>query len=199
MNYRNIAALTTVAFASTAFGGFNALINEFHYDNASGDVGEFIEIVTGQNVAAMDLNVHLYNGNGGAEYNLFNVAADFVDHGILADGFHYYSITLPSNGIQNGAPDGIALSMAGIGLEFLSYEGDFAGVGGIFDGVMSTDIGASEGSGNLIGSSIQRQGFGSGWLTTDGTNTQGMMNVPAPAAMALLGLAGIASRRRRRA
>ncbi|HEX9601346.1 MAG TPA: hypothetical protein VF985_07650, partial [Mariniflexile sp.] len=41
-------------------------INEFHYDNASGDVNEFIEVVA--NFDASAYQVVLYNGSGGITY-----------------------------------------------------------------------------------------------------------------------------------
>jgi len=54
----------------------------------------------------------------------------------------YYS--MPISGIQNGAPDGLALIFQGMVCEFLSYEGDFVATSGAASGVMSTDIGAAQ-------------------------------------------------------
>ena len=84
----------------------NAFINEFHYDNASTDTGEFIEIA---GIAGLDLTgwqVVLYNGNGGAPYDTINLSGTLTDAGA---GFGFETLTFPSNGIQNGSPDGIAL------------------------------------------------------------------------------------------
>ena len=194
-----ISALAVTGIAAPAFAGLTTgVINEFHYDNQGGDVGEFIEIVIDSSLLAGDFDVVLYNGSNGGQYNSYNLANDFVDHGVLGDGFQYFSISLPTNGLQNGSPDGIGLAYQGAPLEFLSYEGAFSANGGIFDGENSTDINALETSGTPIGSSLQRIGFGDNWGLTEGFNSQGAINnIPAPSALALLGLAGIAGRRRR--
>ncbi|MCB0465214.1 MAG: hypothetical protein KDC78_06000, partial [Aequorivita sp.] len=45
-------------------------------------------------------------------------------------------------------------------IQFLSYEGSFTAVDGIANGLTSTDIGVSEGSGTPIGESLQLSGTG---------------------------------------
>ncbi|MEJ6402972.1 ExeM/NucH family extracellular endonuclease [Yoonia sp. 2307UL14-13] len=150
-------------------------INEFHYDNAGGDVGEFIEIRTNASADASGLMVELHNGSNGSVYNTLNIA----DATQTTDGtFDYYVFELPANGLQNGAPDGIALSNAGALIEFLSYEGTFDAVGGVADGTTSTDIGVSENSGTEIGDSLQRNDDGT-WREAE-PNTSGAANIPAP-------------------
>ena len=132
-------------------------INEIHYDNAGTDEGEFIEVRVTAGADASGLVVELYNGNNGAVYDTLPLA------GITpaSDGtYDYYVIELPSNGIQNGSPDGMALSDNGTLIEFLSYEGTFDGVGGAADGVTSVDIGVSETSSTEIGLSLQRNDDG---------------------------------------
>ena len=60
-------------------------------------------------------------------------------------------VDYPSNGIQNGSPDGIALvDASGAVMQFLSYEGTLTAVGGPADGLTSTDIGVSEGGGDCL-------------------------------------------------
>lgn len=211
MRTRNAALVgSLVVGLATGMANADALLNEFHYDNASSDVGEFIEVVLTGATAAADVDVYLYNGSDNEVYtsggvptpgfDLFNLAIDFTDHGVLGDGNHYYSLMLPSNGLQNGSPDGIAVTIGGVVNEFWSYEGTMTGSGSVADGILSTDVGASEPSSAPIGSSIQRDGLGASWAYTEGTNTKGDINViPAPGALALLGLAALAGRRRRRA
>ncbi|MCB0636926.1 MAG: hypothetical protein KDC54_09940, partial [Lewinella sp.] len=132
-------------------------INEIHYDNVGGDVGEFVEIA---GPAGTDLNgysVVLYTGSNGTTYNTFNLGGVLND---LGAGFGAYVITTPSNGIQNGPPDGVALIGPGGVIEFLSYEGSFTAVNGPAAGITSTDIGVSESSSTPIGESLQRTGTG---------------------------------------
>ncbi len=152
-----------------------ARINEFHYDNAGGDVGEFIEIRVNAGGDASTLAVELYNGSNGSVYNTLSLPAAPVS----SDGtYDYYVINLPANGLQNGSPDGIALSNDGALIEFLSYEGTLSGVGGAANGVTSTDIGVAENGGTDIGDSLQRNDDGT-WDEA-ATNTSGAANIPVP-------------------
>jgi hypothetical protein len=127
-------------------------INEFHYDNASTDVGEFIEIAntTGQDLTGW--SVVLYNGSNGLAYDTIP----------LSGTGQFQTLTFPSNGIQNGSPDGIALVDAGNALvQFLSYEGDFTANDGPAAGLASTDIGVTETGSTPVGDSLQLTGAGS--------------------------------------
>jgi VCBS repeat-containing protein len=147
-------------------------INEFHYDNAGTDTGEFIEIRVNAGADASGVSVDLVNGNNGGVYNTLDLSGAVV----TSDGnYDYYVLNLPSNGLQNGAPDGIALGLDGALHEFLTYEGTIVGVGGLADGVMSTDIGTAETGSTPIGGAVQRSGDGGSWAATDG-NTAGAEN-----------------------
>jgi len=138
-------------------------IDELHYDNVGADVGEAVEIVGAAGTDVTGWTITLYNGSSSslAPYG----SAAFT--GALTDqvgGVGTAVLTLDDfgvSGIQNGAPDGLALSDAtGALVEFLSYEGAFTAVGGPADGVASTDIGVAEGSSTPIGTSLQRQADG---------------------------------------
>jgi DNA/RNA endonuclease G (NUC1) len=135
-------------------------ISEIHYDNTGTDVGEAIEI---SGPAGSDLtgwSVVLYNGSGGAPYSTTNLTGSIPT---TCDPRGVVVINYPLNGIQNGSPDGVALVTAGGAVvEFLSYEGAFAAVGGPAGGMTSTDIGASETGSEPLGLSLQRNGAG-GW------------------------------------
>lgn len=116
-------------------------INEFHYDNIGTDTNEFVEIA---GPAGTDLSGHqivLYNGANGTVYNTLNLSGSIPDEGA---GFGAIAFNYPSNGIQNGSPDGIALVANSTLVEFISYEGTFTGSGGPADGVLSVDVGVAE-------------------------------------------------------
>ncbi len=148
----------------------DARINEIHYDNDGSDVGEFVEIRTNTGADVSDMVLELYNGNNGEVYNSSTLSAITP----TTDGtYDYYVVSI--SGIQNGAPDGVALSNANVVTEFLSYEGIFTATNGIANGVTSTDIGVSETSSTSVGFSLQRQEDGSWCEPMD--DTPGVANV----------------------
>lgn len=133
-------------------------INELHYDNTGADVGEFIEVAGTAGINLTGWTLVLYNGTGGAPYATINLTGTIDDEGA---GFGALSFAGPSGGIQNGAPDGVALvDAAGNVVEFLSYEGSFVAVGGPANGLTSTNIGVAENGTEAIGLSLQRTGTG---------------------------------------
>lgn len=133
-------------------------INEIHYDNVGTDIGEAIEIAGPAGTDLTGWSIVLYNGSGGAVYDTVNLSGIIPDQ---QNGFGTVSISFPTNGIQNGAPDGIALvDSNGAVIQFLSYEGIFTAVGGPADGLTSKDIGVSESSSTTVGFSLQLTGTG---------------------------------------
>lgn len=171
-------------------GGTTVFINEFHYDNASTDVNEFIEIAgpAGTNLAGW--SVVLYNGNGGAVYNTIALSGTLAND---SNGYGFSVLSFPSNGIQNGAPDGIALANGTTLIQFLSYEGSFTAVGGVADGYTSTNIGVTESSSTLSTESLYLTGTGSQYSdftwtgpaasTSGSVNTGQTFSAPANAAI----------------
>ena len=134
-------------------------INEIHYDNAGGDVNEGIEVAGPAGTDLSNFKLVLYNGNGGAPYNTVALSGTLANQ---QAGFG--TAFFPISGVQNGGPDGVALATADDQLiQFLSYEGDFAGVGGVADGVTSEDIGVAEASSTTVGFSLQLTGEGSAY------------------------------------
>ncbi|MBB4659608.1 ExeM/NucH family extracellular endonuclease [Parvularcula dongshanensis] len=143
-----------------------ARINEFHYDNAGGDVGEFVEVRTAAGADVSGLVLELVNGNDGGVYAALTAAGASV----TSDGaYDYYVFALPTNGLQNGSPDGLALSDGGQLVEFLSYEGSFEATEGAAAGVTSTDIGVFEPGDTSVGFSLQRNEDGSWDAPRDAT------------------------------
>ena len=157
----------------------NVFINEFHYDNASTDISEFIEIA---GVAGTDLtgwSIELYNGSNGTLYDTRSLDGTVIPD--LANGFGTIVENYPTNGIQNGAPDGIALVNNGTVVQFLSYEGSFTATNGSANGLTSTDIGVAESGSTPAGFSLQLTGTGTVfedfvWTAPD-DDTPGVVNI----------------------
>jgi predicted extracellular nuclease len=136
-------------------------INEIHYDNSGTDIGEAIEIAGPAGADLTGWSIVLYNGSSSvlAPYDSRTLSGNIDD---LGSGFGVVVENYPTNGIQNGGPDGMALVDAGGDVvQFLSYEGSFTAVGGPADGLTSTDIGVSESSSTPAGFSLQLVGSGS--------------------------------------
>src|SRR5215468_12575357 len=158
-----IAAAVAAASCGTEPGGLASVTQqvsavpairfaEIHYDNVGTDVGEAIEVSGPAGADVTGWQVILYNGNGGASYDTKPLSgpipATCGARGVVV-------ITYPTNGIQNGSPDGMALvDPGGVVVEFLSYEGTFTAVGGPANGMLSVDIGASQAGTEPIGSSL---------------------------------------------
>lgn len=162
-------------------GGGEAWINEFHYDNAGADQGEFIEIAGRSGVLLDGWSLVGYSGNGGRVYkkiDLFGVIPD-EGSGVGAVAFDFVAL-------QNGArdqvssPDGIALvDAAGRVVQFLSYEGRFTAVDGPALDVASDDIGVDQPSDTPVGSSLQLVGSGHGqadFVWESGAASPGFLN-----------------------
>ncbi len=155
-----------------------AWINEIHYDNDGTDSGEKIEIVI-VDVSSYTLNnfrIDLYNGSDGATYA--NETGSNFTLGNTSGNATIY--TWAYVGIQNGAPDGVALSYNGTLIQFLSYEGSFDATNGTANGTTSTDIGVSEAGTSTVGHSLQLSGTGCTYadFTWQGSaaNTMGAVN-----------------------
>ena len=125
-------------------------ISELHYDNDGADTGEFVEVQLPPGTSSAGLSIVLYNGAGGASYATAALPAVTAPAGEAAVAV----ATIP--GIQNGAPDGVALVSGSRVVEFLSYEGTFAATGGPAAGTTSTDIGVSQTGSEPVGQSLSR-------------------------------------------
>lgn len=160
-------------------------VNEIHYDPSGTDANEAIELIGPPGTSLANVSVVLYNCStptAAVTYNTRALTGVLLDTGY---GVGAVSWTYASNGIQNGAPDALALVQGGSVLEFLSYEGTCtaAAVGatnaGPAAGMTTTDIGASEVDAT-IGTSIQRVGtgcFGDDFTWQSGlANTFGRVN-----------------------
>lgn len=150
LTFLSMVLMTAVLSAQTVF------INEIHYDNSGTDTGEAIEIAGTAGTDVSGWSIARYNGSNGTIYGQDNFSGTLADQD---NGFGTTSISYPSNGLQNGAPDGVALiNNSGTVVQFLSYEGTFTAVDGPASGMTSTDIGVSESSGTAIGQYMQLTG-----------------------------------------
>ena len=160
----------------------DVFINEFHYDNSGNDVGEFIEVVVGPAFLGATPSIQLYNGNNGRSYGSRISLDEFTPGPSNTPGLptlYFKEIS----GIQNGAPDGLALAINGVVREFLSYEGTFTAVDGIAAGMTSNPVGVAQGPSTPVGQqSISRTGSGKiaedfEWQIQPGNHTPGEINI----------------------
>lgn len=148
-----------LAFSMPHVAFADAFINEFHYDNDGTDSNEKVEVVAPAGTNLSGWKVVLYNGSNGLQYSTLNLSGTTVNqcggHGTLV-------VTAPTaTGIQNGAPDGLALVNASNAVvQFLSYEGTFTAADGAASGRVSTLIPQSESGTAPAGQSLQLAGTG---------------------------------------
>jgi hypothetical protein len=153
-----VGAFVPMLSPTPARAATGVFINEVHYDNASTDVGEFVEIAGPAGTDLTGWSIVLYNGSGGAQYDADALSGTIPNQ---QNGFGTVSLSYPSNGIQNGAPDGIAIvDNTATVVQFLSYEGTFSAVGGPANGMTSVDIGVSQNGSEPLGSSLHLTGPG---------------------------------------
>lgn len=149
-------------------------INELHYDNSGTDVGEFIEVAGPAGTDLTNYTITLYNGSNNASYATITLTGTIDDEGagVGAVSFDY-------SGIQNGAPDAIALSKTGsTDVQYLSYEGVMSATAtnGPAIGLNSEDILVAEGT-NVAGTSLEYDENAKNWVViaddTPGVFAQG--------------------------
>ena len=138
--------------------------NELHYDNGSTDVNEAIEVLAPAGTDLDGWSVVLYNGTNPA--NAFVYDTDSLS-GVVADqggGVGTAVVDYPTNGIQNGGNDGMALvAPDDTVVELLSWEGTMTAGDGPAAGITSTDLGVAEDGGTAADQSLQRTPDGSSW------------------------------------
>jgi predicted extracellular nuclease len=170
-----LTTLSSLLLCPIATAEAAVFINEIHYDNAGADSGEFVEIVGPAGTDLSGWELVFYNGSSTQLKPYATVSLS----GVLADdtgsGFGFFSLL--RSGIQNGAPDGMALVDAGGSLvQFISYEGVFTAAEGVAAGMTSSDIGVSESSATAVGDSMQLQGSGTDY--SDFTWVAGVAQTP---------------------
>lgn len=196
-------------FGSPVFAT-SIFINEFHYDNASTDSGEGIEIAGPTGTDLNGWSLVLYNGSSGDVYESLSLSGTLMNQN---NGFG--ALSFAYSGIQNGAPDGFALiDAASQVVQFLSYEGTLTAADGPASGNSSTDVGVAESGSTLADYSLQLTGTGSlyedFYWTEAKQNTFGIINTgqtftaqapiptPEPGTFVLFGAAAAALLLRKR-
>ncbi|MEZ4928401.1 MAG: T9SS type A sorting domain-containing protein [Chitinophagales bacterium] len=136
-------------------------------------------------MAGTDLSCYalmLYNGS---DNELYGTNDSIVLSGTIDDegcGFGAVWFGLPSNGLQNGSPDGIGLwnHCTNTVVQFLSYEGVITAGDGPMIGLTSEDIGVFESTSAPVGGSLQLTGSGSTYADFSwdslGVHTNGDLN-----------------------
>ncbi len=146
----------SIILVGSSSAATQVFINEIHYDNSGADTGESIEITGPADTDLSGWTLVLYNGGTASVYTTIDLSG-FIPQ--QQNG--YGTISYPANGLQNGAPDAIALVDAGNNVvQFLSYEGSFTAGDGPAMGLTSTDIGVAESSLTPVGNSLQLAGVG---------------------------------------
>jgi hypothetical protein len=157
--------------------------NEIHYQNAGIDEGERIELAGLAGTSLAGWSVVLYDGSTGATYGntvTLTGALPAANCTVNGQGIGFYVIDVPTatgQSFQGGAAfvDGWALVNGSTVVEFFSYGGTMTATNGPANGMTSINIGITEPSTALVGSSLQRTGTLS-WVFGDGTNTFGACN-----------------------
>ncbi|MGH8026477.1 MAG: endonuclease, partial [Pseudoxanthomonas sp.] len=130
---------------------------------SSGDVGERIEVVATAGETLSTYRIYLYNGSSPSAATTYD--NDLVPAGSLVScggSVRIATLSYPSNGIQNGANDGMALVNGSGGVvQFLSYEGAITASNGPAAGLTSSNLPVSETGSTAAGTSLQLGGSGS--------------------------------------
>jgi predicted extracellular nuclease len=145
-----VVSLTAPAVAAPPTAPY---VSELHYDNDGADTGEFVEVHLPAGTSSAGLSVVLYNGSnaaGAVTYGTFALPAVTAP----ADAPAAAAVSTP--GIQNGAPDGVALVRGTEVLELLSYEGTLTASDGPAAGMTSADIGVAQSGSEPAGQSLSR-------------------------------------------
>lgn len=154
----NESAFSSVASATITPPptGATIWINELHYDNNGTDKNEGVEVAGPANTNLTGWKLVGYDGVTRASYATVNLSGTIPNR---QNGFGMLWFNFA--GLQDGAPDGIALVDASNTVrQFLSYEGSFTALSGPAAGMTSVDIGVSESSTSSSTYSLSLVGVG---------------------------------------
>lgn len=156
----------------------NVFINEIHYDNDGADINEGVEVAGPAGTDLSKFKLYFYNGYNNQTYDTLSLSGT-IRHESNSYGTKWFAV----EGIQNGAPDGIALIFEENGkktvIQFISYEGTITAEDGPASGTRSSDIGIAEEATQQAGLSLQLTGRGKYYTKfswTINTATPGVIN-----------------------
>ena len=163
------------SFVPGAGGGLapdDVFVNEFHYDNAGTDTGEFVEIAVSPGFGGVlsDVALVTYNGSNGSA-NGSHTLDTFIPGATTPSGHRLFHKMI--SGLQNDV-EGFAVVAGASVLHFVSYEGSFTATDGPALGMTSEDIGIHQNGSDADGqSSLGLSGTGGnaadfGWAKFDG-------------------------------
>jgi endonuclease/exonuclease/phosphatase family metal-dependent hydrolase len=150
----------------------DVFVNEFHYDNADTDSGEFVEIAVAPGFRGnlSDVSLIHYNGGNGGTNGTYNLGS-FAPGATTASGHRLFYKMI--SGLQNDT-EGFAVVVGSNVLHFISYEGSFTATNGPAAGMTSTDIGVFQNGAEPVGqAALGLTGSGGGaadftWRKFDG-------------------------------
>jgi len=149
-------ALGTALILGSPAAAQSIFINEVHYDNEGKDSGEVVEVAGPAQVSLSGWQLVFYNGKNGRPYRTLALEGSIPN---LQNG--HGTLSFDAKGIENGAPDGIALVNPDHEvIHFISYEGTFTASSGLAAGLVSQDVGVKESDTTLPYQSIQLKGAG---------------------------------------
>lgn len=167
--FRRLALCLSTLICATPLSAA-VFVNELHYDDATtpSDIGERIEVVATAGEDLSQYSIVLYNGSNtptaAPSYDTDPLTAGVLTSCSGGGSALISTLNYPSNGIQNGPTDGIALVGPGpTVVQFLSYEGVITASNGPAAGMTSIDIGVAETNATLAGTSLQLTGSGSAY------------------------------------
>jgi hypothetical protein len=173
-----ILIVAVLMATSLAFG--QLIINEIDYDQPSTDNYEFFELA-GPAGTYNNVVVDLINGNGGTSYMTINLGnITLLDE---SNGYGFYVVgvagvenvdnTPADFSLQNGSPDGIQVSVGGVIVDAVAYEGSLNDLSG--NPMEVTDDGSYYAPETAPDTSFSRIGLdNSPWVAT--LNTPGAIN-----------------------
>lgn len=159
----NEASTTTLSDPAVS----EVFINELHYDNASTDLNEGVEVAGTAGTDLTGWSIAVYNGNGGGLSGSMSPNPVPISGTIPNETDGMGAVWFAIAGIENGGwveepvPDGIALvDDTNTVIQFLCYEGTFMATAGPADGMTCADIGVEETYESLSTESLQLTGTG---------------------------------------